>query len=257
MTFIIITRNTKNEIFFVHFADLEASWRGCSEFDEGTSRTHYFSIATPPAPSLPKLATGARSRPEQAAVKWGPVWELLAGLLENSKSVILINYNDAGYLAASPLPPLSLSLCSQKSSQWIKSSRPPSGTNALLQYQRLWRHGLNSKVARPTDPFRPVSRPAYFFWPASTSPVPPPFSIRCFGTTGRSMSGWADGWDSDRGEEGEGKIPEYLNPPHIHPGIRESSSQSAHTNPAYVTLPECWSLFPPLPPSASSLHQLR
>lgn len=61
------------------------------------------------------------------------------------------------------------------------------------------------------------------------------------------MSGWADGWDSDRGEEGEGKIPEYLNPPHIHPGIRESNPESAHTNPAYVTLPECRSFFPPPP----------
>lgn len=41
-------------------------------------------------------------------MKWGPVWELLAGLLENGKSVILINYTDAGYLAVSPLLPASL-----------------------------------------------------------------------------------------------------------------------------------------------------
>lgn len=42
-------------------------------------------------PPPPKPTTGAHTRSEQAAVKWGPVWELLAGLVENSKSVILIN----------------------------------------------------------------------------------------------------------------------------------------------------------------------
>lgn len=77
---------------------------------------HSISQSQPHRPHpFPKLATGAHTRPEQAAVKWGPVWELLAGRLENSKSVILINYTDAAYLADAPLPPVStLALQSKK-----------------------------------------------------------------------------------------------------------------------------------------------
>lgn len=34
----------------------------------------------------PQPAMGAHTRSKQAAVKWGPVWELLAGLVETAKA---------------------------------------------------------------------------------------------------------------------------------------------------------------------------
>lgn len=49
------------------------------------------------------------------------------------------------------------------------------------------------------------------------------------GTRARSRGGWADGWDGDRREWGEGKIPQCLNP---FTSTLESENQSAHTNPA-------------------------
>lgn len=43
-------------------------------------QTHDFSFAAP------KAAMGAHTRSEEAAVKWGPVWELLAGLVETAEA---------------------------------------------------------------------------------------------------------------------------------------------------------------------------
>lgn len=87
-------------------------------------------------------------------------------------------------------------------------------------------------------------RPDHILLLTSSASLPShPLSFPLLGTRGRSRGGWGDGWGRWQESIRRGENSWVLKSLHIHPGIRESSSHSAHTNPALVTLLECWSFF--------------